>query len=327
MAKYIVPGSSRALLADLNISVSNVLRRAELPRDLFAQGSVELEEQPYFALWQAIEDEADDPDLPVRISEAFSAEIFDPPIFAALLSPNLNIAAERLSVHKKLVCPMRLDVRITDELTDIALVWPSGSMPQSTLVLTDLLFWVSLVRIATRHRVDPVRISAPQVPADQSAYIDYLGVPVTEAPEPSIRFAGIDATRPFLTSNDALWRTFEPELRRQLHELEAEATTTERVRATLLELLPTGQASMSEVGRALAMSTRTLHRRLQSESTTFQDVLDRTRESLARHYLADPGISAAEISFLLGYEETSSFYRAFHNWTGETPERVRAASA
>ena len=54
-----------------------------------------------------------------------------------------------------------------------------------------------------------------------------------------------------------------------------------------------------------------------------QHILDTTREELARHYLARPELSAPDITFLLGYQETSSFYRAFQKWTGETPERVR----
>ena len=36
--------------------------------------------------------------------------------------------------------------------------------------------------------------------------------------------------------------------------------------------------------------------------------------------------SSAEISFLLGYEDPNSFFRAFHAWTGQTPERARAAT-
>jgi AraC-like DNA-binding protein len=37
-------------------------------------------------------------------------------------------------------------------------------------------------------------------------------------------------------------------------------------------------------------------------------------------------MSAAEIAFLLGYEDPKSFYRAFHAWTGQTPQRVRATA-
>ncbi len=78
------------------------------------------------------------------------------------------------------------------------------------------------------------------------------------------------------------------------------------------------------MARRLAVSTRPLQRRLNEEGTSFQAVLNATRESLARHYLVNGGLAAGEIAFLLGYEEPSSFYRAFHNWTGQTPERVRA---
>lgn len=71
------------------------------------------------------------------------------------------------------------------------------------------------------------------------------------------------------------------------------------------------------------MSTRTLQRRLQLEDTAFQTVLRDTREALARHYLTSSTMSAAEIAYLLGYDDTRSFYRAFHAWTGQTPEQVR----
>ena len=125
-------------------------------------------------------------------------------------------------------------------------------------------------------------------------------------------------------ANDAMWEVFEPSLRKRLSEIEDDDTHAERVKAALLELLPTGEASREAVARRLAVSTRTLQRRLNEEGTSFQAVLNSTRESLARHYLTNAGLSAGEIAFLLGYEEPSSFYRAFHNWTGQTPERVRA---
>ena len=68
-----------------------------------------------------------------------------------------------------------------------------------------------------------------------------------------------------------------------------------------------------------------MQRRLNAEKLSFQAVLDATREELARHYLGSSAMSGAEISFLLGFEDPSSFFRAFHTWTGETPEQVRSA--
>jgi AraC-like DNA-binding protein len=90
-------------------------------------------------------------------------------------------------------------------------------------------------------------------------------------------------------------------------------------------LLPSGESSVDAVCRRLGTSVRTLQRRLREEGDTFQAILNRTRESLARHYLKRPELTATEISFLLGYEDPSSFFRAFTSWTGTTPEQARGA--
>jgi AraC-like DNA-binding protein len=121
-----------------------------------------------------------------------------------------------------------------------------------------------------------------------------------------------------------MWSMFEPELRRRLVELDIAAATAERMRWALIELLPSGRASVPAVASKLALSARTLQRRLRDEGTTFQRVLDDTRGDLARHYLGQTAMASAEISFLLGYEDPNSFARAFREWIGTTPEQYRA---
>lgn len=138
-------------------------------------------------------------------------------------------------------------------------------------------------------------------------------------------FTAADAQLPFLNSNDALWRTFEPGLRVRLAKLDAEASTERRVRAALLEGLPSGRGSMDDVARTLGLSRRTLQRRMEAEGTRFQQVLQQTRTSLARHYLETTQLPAAEISFLLGFDEPNSFYRVYREWTGTTPGNARHA--
>ncbi len=325
--KYALDPGIRAVLTDLGLRPASVLRRAGLRADILAGGPVWLSQDEFFSLWRAIETEAGDPNLPLRIEDAFAPEVFAAPIFAALMSPDLNTAALRIATYKKLVGPMRLLVDVGADATSIAYDWPVDADPPDSLVLSELMFWVQMVRTGTRRRINPVEVTTPRPPEDAAAYQEFLGVPVKRGKVQRLTFAAVDATSPFLIANEAIWETFEPELRRRLAELEHDARTTDRVRALLLELLPVGRATMGDVAAELAMSTRTLHRRLAGEDTTFQQILDQTREDLARHYLANPHLSAPEISFLLGYEETSSFYRAFHNWTGETPERVRSGAA
>ena len=311
---------------DAGISTDNVLRRAGLRRDLFTSGRKTITIDECYALWKGIEAECGDPLLPLAIGRAISFEAFDPPLFAATCSPDLNVAARRLAQHKELIGPIRLLVVRSETETVMKIIWPPDVTPPRSLSTTELVFWVTLARLCTRAPIRPIRVTSPDPPDDSEAYRDYFGVAVTKGPAWSVAFSAQDATRPFLTANDRMWSFFEPELRRRLSELEAGTTAEERVRASLLERLPTGAGSMGAVAHDLAMSTRTLQRRLRDEGTTFQRVLDDTRESLALHYLAESDMPAGEIAFLLGYEDTRSFYRAFRVWTGKTPELARGAS-
>jgi len=59
------------------------------------------------------------------------------------------------------------------------------------------------------------------------------------------------------------------------------------------------------------------------ESVSYQGLVAAVREELARHYLTRTELSNAEISFLLGFEDPNSFFRAFRDWTGATPEATR----
>lgn len=109
--------------------------------------------------------------------------------------------------------------------------------------------------------------------------------------------------------------------------MQAADSVADRVRAVLHEKLPAGGSILTAVTQHLAVSSRTLQRQLQYEGTTFQAVLASTRENLARHYLSNSTLRTSEIAFLLGYDDSNSFYRAFRSWTGTTPDALRATIA
>ncbi len=120
-----------------------------------------------------------------------------------------------------------------------------------------------------------------------------------------------------------MWAFFETELNKRLSDLTESATSEDRVHSALLELLPSGEGSIDAVAKKLGTSSRTLQRRLGTEGLRLQTLLDGTREALAKHYLRTSDLSGAEISFLLGFKDPNSFFRAFSAWTGTTPERAR----
>ena len=95
------------------------------------------------------------------------------------------------------------------------------------------------------------------------------------------------------------------------------------VETEIQKLLPHGQARKQNVAKSLGLSERTLARRLADEDTTYEQVVDQLRQSLAREYVRAPGVSFSQMAWLLGYEGTSSLNHAFRRWTGRPPSEVR----
>jgi len=56
-------------------------------------------------------------------------------------------------------------------------------------------------------------------------------------------------------------------------------------------------------------------------------LLDEVRRELALAAVRESGLSLAEIALSLGFAEASTFYRAFHRWTGMPPARWRKQGA
>lgn len=319
----------RTLLTDFGIRPEHVLRKAALPEDLFSHAERGLDTEAYFRFWRALEQEAGYPLFPLHLVDKVSAEVFDPPLFAALCSANLMQAAQRLARYKQLVAPMGLELQVNGAgALSVSPRWLSvqTEVPWS-LQVAEVAFFLRLARMATRAPIKALRVELPQLPPSSSArhYERFFGVAVQQGDAPCICFTAADALRPFLTLNEGMWRVFEPELRRRLSELDAAASTGERVRAVLLELLPSNTASIDTAAERLGMSKRTLQRRLEAEGENFRALVNSTRESLARHYLGSTTMSGSEIAFLLGFEDPNSFYRAFLEWTGQTPDAARSA--
>ena len=321
------PPFVRVLLADLGVLPADLLRAADLPGDLLTRDEVVLAPTRYYALFEALDMLVGDRDLGIAIADRLSPAVFDPTVFAALCSPNLQLAADRIALHKQLLGPLRMGVELGINGLELEITWPAGYPPPAVLPGVEVAFWVALARLGTRTRVVPNRVVLPALPRDITAVEGWLDARVERGDTTLVRFSRLDATRPFLTANAGMWSFFEPELRRRLDDLSGDTTMGAKVRATLIELLPACAGSALGVARSLGISTRTLQRRLGGEGVTFQELLASVREELARHYLTQSILSPTEIAFLLGYDDPNSFHRAFSQWTGNTPLNVRQAAA
>lgn len=325
--KYAFDKGWQALFHDLDICLQDILRYGKLPLDLFSRQSILITADEYYRFWQGLAFVTrNEPTFPLRMVQTISPELLNPVMFAVFSSDDLNMALHRISQYKPLVGPLRMAVEQHEEQTKIAFTGTSQTdvVPEN-LIISELVFWVHIARIATRDQIVPQSVHMSFDSPDIKAYETFFKSSIIYSDFDGLIFSSHDATKPFLTTNPAMWTMLEPELNKRLQDMTLESSYKERVRACLLEILASGHYSMSDVASKLAISSRTLHRRLKEEGTTFQNVLDELREELARHYLAVSDYSSIDIAFLLGYEEPNSFYRAFRAWTGQTPEAIRDA--
>lgn len=95
------------------------------------------------------------------------------------------------------------------------------------------------------------------------------------------------------------------------------------VKRRMMDELPEREPVVAVIAAKLHISARSLQRRLQSEGTSFAEILSDLRRDLAIRYLQDPRISICEVAFLLGFLDVTAFHRAFKRWTGSTPAEHR----
>jgi len=104
----------------------------------------------------------------------------------------------------------------------------------------------------------------------------------------------------------------------------SDSRVTHQARQVICRLLPQGEPRRETVAQSLHLSERSLQRRLDEEGTSFQQLLDDTRRTLAEQYLARADLALLEVAYLLGFADPSNFFRAFKRWFAMTPGEYRA---
>ncbi|PCI34238.1 MAG: hypothetical protein COB54_00110 [Alphaproteobacteria bacterium] len=81
--------------------------------------------------------------------------------------------------------------------------------------------------------------------------------------------------------------------------------------------------SLEHTADQMAMSPRTLRRRLQQQGSSYSRIMGDVKSSFAFDLLKNPALSIVDIAEILGYSELTNFRRAFRSWTGSTPSQYR----
>ncbi|WP_067660923.1 AraC family transcriptional regulator [Nocardia harenae] len=129
-------------------------------------------------------------------------------------------------------------------------------------------------------------------------------------------------TQPLPQANQATWAMCVAQCRDLVSRRRARTGIAADVRERLFPG-PSGPPTLDAVAAELAMSTRTLRRRLAAAGTSYRGLLDEVRRTLAEELLAATPMSVDDIALRLGYAEATPFIHAFKRWTGTTPAAYR----
>jgi AraC-like DNA-binding protein len=182
------------------------------------------------------------------------------------------------------------------------------------------------LRVIAGRNIHPTQVSfAHMRSSDVREFERFYGCPVEfGASSDLFEFSNDALVIPLLTGDPKLLTALEPFCNMAAKERKTPAGTLRAaVENEVEKLLPHGKAKAQTVAKALALSLRTLSRRLADEGTAYAEVVDDLRRTLALQYLKEPSMSLSQIAWLLGYEGSTSFNHAFKRWTGRSPSADR----
>jgi AraC-like DNA-binding protein len=303
-----------ALLAELNVS-----------SDLLAKGDARL---PADMVFRAIERAAEltgDECFCLRAAGAVPLGTIDVLDFAMRSSRTMGEALERATRYYALI----------DDRTELALEVEGGlarlagkrKPAASPRRATELLFALLLHRgRQLTGRAWPLRevcfFRGP--PSDPSGHERFFGVPVRFGrPRNELVFDASWLSVPCLAHDEALATFFDRHAGTMLDRLSNDPSLLARARRAVADGLAGGEPSLESTARRLSLSERTLQRRLHEGGTSHSELVEDVRRDLALRLLAERRTTIPEIAYLVGFCDTSTFYRAFKRWTGKPPATYR----
>ena len=155
-------------------------------------------------------------------------------------------------------------------------------------------------------------------------YAAHFGCPVKfDAKRDAIAFDPAVLDLPNLLGDQAVADFLTAHLETEMSSIEDTPSLSKTLVHRLTTALSNGAPQAAQVAQEMGLSERTLYRRLAEEGLTFRDVLGQAQSALAQELLRDSDASIAEIAFLTGFSEQSTFSRAFKRWLGQAPAQFR----
>lgn len=281
-------------------------------------------------LWQSARANSDDR-IGVDVGSRWTPTTFHALGFAWLASGSLGEALYRFAryglflndglnyelIAEQLQYRFRISIGVKGQARDFAAVSPASSDAAIAALL-------KMLRMLMGEDYEPLRIVCPHPPNAASFLLEQQArCPIHYGGDAlEFVFDRLDVERKLDTGNAELSSVHEQILTRHLASLDNDRLAS-KVELEIVQQLPTGNIQEENVAKALNLSARTLQRRLAEEGTSFAQLLQTTRKTLAERYIQDQTLAIGEVAYLLGFSEQANFSRAFKRWFGVSPSQYR----
>ena len=323
------PGFLLGRARALGVDDEDLLREAGIRPDQLADPDSRLPIAKLAGLWRALLERLPERDLGVRLGRAFDIRDSGLVGYLGLNSATLWVALERV-VRFSRILNEAVRPRLAEEAGRGILSWAPSPFFRPYPQATDwgLAALLTCLRQATGSSFEPVEVWFPyprprRLPEAHRGH--FRGVLRFDRDRVGLVLSRQQLTLPVQGADTELGTYLERHADEVLRGLSSQGDLVARVRATVWESLREGRPSIGRTARSLGMSSRSLQRRLRVQGTSFGALRDEMLRLLATSLLRDRSLAIHEISFLLGYSEPSTFYRAFRRWERVSPARFRAA--
>jgi AraC-like DNA-binding protein len=316
-----LPRLMLAVASQAGVDARKLAADAEVPAWGLSAGTRMIPARLTARLWELLERALKDPYAGLTVARRRRFGDFSLFDYLVTTSATLRHGIATASGYLHLITTAsRVDVvRETGQATTYAYRFhDSGSRAEELCLQFAVAAFCAGARAATRQRIAPVRVTFPQrAPRSHAAFATVLGTSRIEfgAPAATFTFRARDLDLPLPTADPALAEI----LARYAATFPAPppATWYERFQQLVDEALGSGSPSLAEIARHLAISARTLQRRLADYGTTWRAELDAARRRRAGTARLEGGPDAAKLARQLGYADPRSARRALRRWDSE----------
>jgi len=276
-------------------------------------------------VYELIREATDDPSFGLRIADFVHPTTMHALGYSLFASSTLESFCRRIVRYFRLVstnAESQLE-RTASEYRLVMVPTQQGEQhyPQDAWMATILRY----VREIYRPDFTPlgVCLTRPIPQRNGPRFEQYFGAEVTFGCDANrLIFSPADMHADLPAANAELARRNDEVVMNLLARMDKEDIIT-RLRALIVELLPSGECSKEATAARLNMSERSLQSKLAARGTSYRILLNETRNELAEQYMRQGRHSVSEVTYLLGFADVSSFSRAFRNWTGVSPSEFR----